>query len=127
MKDIGIKLIVKNGELVPENKAEFLKLQNFKSSLKEGEILEMFINTSDKADKTLGQLAKVHVLISKLSTITGFTIDEMKQVVKAKANLYELTSEKLVFKSFANCSKEEISNAIKVCLSIGEDINHPLE
>jgi hypothetical protein len=68
------------------------------------------------------QLSKLHKCIRELAEYSGNTLDEMKMYVKEECGLIEGDDHK----SFANCSKEELSRAIETCISIGEKIGFPL-
>jgi hypothetical protein len=68
------------------------------------------------------QMSKLHKCIRELAEYSGNTLDEMKMYVKEETGLIEGDSHK----SFADCSKEELSLAIETCISIGEKIGFPL-
>lgn len=68
------------------------------------------------------QISKLHKCIRELADYSGNTLDEMKLYVKEEAGLIEGESHK----SFADCSKEELSRAIETCISIGDKIGFPL-
>lgn len=124
MHNIILKLkIDKDGQLIPANEMEKSKLKAFAASTKSEDTLDAFITIIDGNAKTLGQLAKVHVLMRELANETGHTLDEIKFLVKERAGLIELdeTGDKIL-KSFAECSKGELSKAIQECISIGDEI-----
>ena len=79
----------------------------------------MYIDLASK-DHSKAQLAKVHACIRELAKETGYSFNEMKDVVKKHAGLCE---DKDCYKSFADCSKDEITLAIQSCIEIGEDLN----
>jgi hypothetical protein len=95
---------------------ELLKL--FIKSLPEGSNIEVTYEIVTH-DKTYAQLSKVHKCIRDLATFTGHTFDEMKKLVKDEAGLVTIDGK---YRSFAICSKEEISHAIQTAISIGERI-----
>ena len=120
MHNATVTYIKKDGQLVPASEREAGKLKLFNMALKEGETVEMDLSVTSDNDKSLGQLAKVHALMRELANASGHTIDEIKDQVKIKAGLYKITETgKKEFKSFTNCSKEDLSNAIETCISIG--------
>lgn len=124
-----IQFIKKDGQLVPASAQDTTRLQLFSMSIKEGEKLDVFLSVSSPADKSLGQLAKVHAMIREIARETGHTFDEIKDEVKRKAGLYLVTgtrSEDKEFKSFAECSKDELSKAIESCLEIGYILGYDL-
>jgi len=73
------------------------------------------------------QLAKVHALIRELAHCTGNEFEDVKLEVKRKAGLTVKSKDsegKLIeyVKSFADCSKEQLSMAIEACILIGEEV-----
>lgn len=122
MHNTTILFVKKDGQLLPASDHEAGKLRLFNMSLKEGDSVEVYMTLTNDSDKTLGQLAKVHALIRELAGFTGHTFDEIKDEVKRKAGLYVITgtrSSDKELKSFADCSKDELSSAIEACIEIG--------
>lgn len=120
MHNATVTYIKKHGQLVPASEREAGKLKLFNMSLKEGETVDMYLSVTADNDKSLGQLAKVHALMRELANFSGHTIDEIKDQVKRKTGLYKITETgKKEFKSLADCSKDELSNAIETCIAIG--------
>jgi hypothetical protein len=118
MQNITVKFGKHNGELKPLTSADAALYNQFKNDLADGEMIELYITKlSDEDDKTIGQLAKVHASIRDLARFTGHTFEEMKATVKEKAGLYDPASKQ--YKSFAECSKTELSDAIQICIEIG--------
>jgi hypothetical protein len=68
------------------------------------------------------QLSKLHKCIRELAEYSGNTLDEMKMYVKEEAGLIEGDGHK----SFADCSKEELSKCIETCIAIGDRIGFPI-
>lgn len=121
MQNISVKFGKHNGELKPLTSNDAAKYFEFKKELAEGEIVELYVTKiANEDDATLGQLAKVHAMIKELSIETGSTFDEMKLVIKDKAGLLDPATKE--FKSFANCSKKELSAAIQSCIDVGDFI-----
>jgi hypothetical protein len=116
------KLVKKNGKLVYADPKEKIAYKIFMDKLKEGQTVDMFIDISND-NHSLPQLAKVHACIRELAKESGYTFEEMKQVVKERSGLTSQTDEGLVFKSFADCSKDEIALAIEACIEIGRFYN----
>lgn len=80
-----------------------------------------------KDDHSLVQLAKVHALIRELAHCTGNDFDDVKLEVKRKAGLTIKSKDNEgksieYVKSFADCSKEQLSMAIEACITIGNDV-----
>lgn len=129
MHNTTVTYIKKDGVLVPENTHEAGKLKLFNASVKEGEKVEMYLSLSTPSDKTIGQLAKVHAAIRELASFTGHNFDEIKEMVKKKSGLFVVTdptSKKVEYKSFADCSKDELSKAIESCIEIGSLLGYDL-
>jgi len=103
--------------------------EHFVSHLQEGDIVEFFYEKQHD-DGTLPQLAKLHVMIKQLAVHVGETFENMKILVKDKAGLClarEISGKEYFLpKSFAECSKEELSLAIQAAIEIGEQINFPV-
>lgn len=118
MQNITVKFGKHDGELKPLTSADAAKYFEFKKQLAEGEVIEFYITKiTEEDDRTLGQLAKVHAMIKELARETGHTFEEMKETVKEKAGLVDPASNE--YKSFAVCSKKELSDAIEMCTEIG--------
>ena len=121
---LSIKLVKKDGKLVLREGADSTIYRNFVDSLEEGQIAEAFFASSTN-DGTQKQLAKVHVCIKKLASEMGYTFEEMKLEIKKRSGLAygDLQSSKGYVKSFADCSKEELSNVIETIKEAGELVN----
>ncbi len=117
------------------NRLEFINISNskqfelFVSKIPNGSIVEFFYELQHD-DGTLPQLAKLHVMIRDLATHVGETVENMKLLVKDRAGLCiarEVSGkEYFLAKSFADCSREELSLAIQAAIEIGEQINYPV-
>lgn len=122
MHNVVIAYVKKDGLMVPANESEAARLRLFNASLKEGAVVEVYLSETNDVDKTAGQLAKVHALIRELANFTGHTFNEMKDEIKKRAGLWKITGtrpEDRELKSFAECSKEELSAAIENCIELG--------
>lgn len=114
-----------HGQLIPATAEDAGKLKMFFMSVKKGSMLDAFITVMDENQKTAGQLAKVHAMIRELADFTGHSFEEMKLEIKKKAGLcYETEDGSLQQKSFAECSKAEVSGAIMVCIALGDEIGY---
>ena len=120
----------KEGVLVPATPEDIAKLKAFQISLtKEMTVQGFFTIEKNKKDGNLGQLAKVHAMIRDLAESSGYTFQEMKEQVKKRAGLYEVTSEsssKMTLKSFGKASTQDLSKAIETCIEIGQLIGYPI-
>lgn len=129
MHNATVSFIRKDGQLVPASEREAGKLKMFNMSIREGEMVDVYLSVATPNDKTLGQLAKVHAMVRELAEYTGHSFDEIKEEVKRKAGLYVITgtrSEDKEFKSFADCSKDELSKAIETCIEIGHLLGYDI-
>lgn len=118
LKKVGDKLIhIKRGDEVRYK--EFIKL------LEEGTQLDLFLEINS-GDNTLAQLAKVHKCIRVLAAHTGHTFSEIKLVVKDRSGLVVrcnvMDKEYLDWKSFADCSRDDLNLAIQACIELGDEV-----
>jgi hypothetical protein len=111
--------------LKPDGAKEAAKYQRMLESLEEGVKVHAMLEIIND-DHSLVQLAKVHALIRELAHCTGNNFEDVKLEVKRKAGLTvkstDSTGSKIEFvKSFADCSKEQLSMAIQTCIEIGNE------
>jgi hypothetical protein len=129
MNHFNGKFIKKNGRLDFSTLAASKQFELFVSGINEGSIVEFFYEMTHD-DGTLPQLAKLHVMLKHLSTHIGETVENMKLLVKDRAGLCiarEVAGkEYFLAKSFAECSKDELSLAIQAAIEISHEVNHPL-
>ena len=120
------KYIKKNGRLEFASLSASKQYEMFVSHVPDGQLVECFYEMQHD-DGTLPQLAKIHVLIKQLATHIGETVENMKILVKDRAGLCiarEVAGkEYFLAKSFAECSREELSLAIQAAIEIGEEVN----
>jgi len=120
------KFIKKEGKLTYKTDKESLAYRNFIDSIKEGEEVDMFISVAGKAG-SYAQISKIHACIREMAKESGYTFEEMKRIVKIQAGLcFEVNDEgkKLeMCKSFAECSSDELSQAVQACIEIGAEYN----
>lgn len=118
------------GILKPLTIANMKQYELFVSNIPEDAIVEFFYEVQHD-DGTLPQLAKLHVMIKQLSTHVGETVENMKLLVKDRAGLCiarEVSGkEYFLAKSFADCSREELSLAIQAAIEIGEQVGFILQ
>jgi|688.fasta_scaffold285172_2 hypothetical protein len=123
MQNITVRFGKHGGKLKLLTSEDAAKYFQFEKDLAEEEIVEVYITKIvDEDDKTSGQLAKVHACIRELARETGHTFEEMKEIVKEKAGLYDPASKE--YKSFADCNKKELSDAIQNCVELGAIIGY---
>jgi hypothetical protein len=125
-KHFYAKYVKEFGNLEFTSQAQARQFEAFISTVEKGSIVEVFYEVTHD-DGTLPQLAKLHVLIKQLATHTGYTVEDMKLLVKDKAGLCLVREvsgkEYFLAKSFGECSKEELSLAIQACIELGEEVN----
>ena len=114
------KLIKESGKLVYLDDKSKLNYKLFLDKLTEGQEVEMFIGLTS-SNKSVAQLAKIHACIRELALESGYTFDEMKVLVKEKSGLSYDGDGAIFFKSFADCSKDELMLAIEGCIQIGRE------
>lgn len=124
-----IKMIWKDKTLSPINKAEEIKLKNYLSGVKHGTEVEVYYFTMDDNEKSLAQLKKVHAMIREIASFTGHTFSEVKEEIKDLCGYYTVVDNKgsKQYKSFSECTKEEISKAIEQCILVGNAIGYQLD
>tara|TARA_R110002167_G_scaffold68715_1_gene194006 strand:- start:2687 stop:3079 length:393 start_codon:yes stop_codon:yes gene_type:complete len=121
---LSIKLIKKDGKLKIREGADSSYYKNFVNNLEEGQIAEAFFDSSTN-NGSKAQLAMIHACIKKLASEIGYTFEEMKLEIKAQSGLAhgDLKSSDGYVKSFADCSKEELSNVIETIKQAGTLVN----
>lgn len=130
MQNATVNYIKKDGQLVPASERDAGALKLFNMAVKDGDIIEVYLTKTDGEQKTTGQLAKIHAMIREIAGFTGNDFDDIKDEVKRKAGLYVVkgTAEhQTELKSFAQCSKEELSTAIEMCVQLGHLVGYYLD
>jgi hypothetical protein len=123
MQNITVRFGKNSGKLKLLTSNDAAKYFQLEKDLAEGEIVEVYITKiENEDDKTSGQLAKVHACIRELARETGHTFEEMKETVKEKAGLIDPASKE--YKSFSDCNKKELSDAIQMCVEIGNIVGY---
>lgn len=130
MHNATVHYIKKDGQLVPASDKDAGALKLFNMAIKDGDVIEVYLTKTDGNQKTVGQLAKIHKMIRDLANFTGNDFDDLKDEVKRRAGLYVIkgTEEKdTELKSFADCSKDEISAAIEICVQLGHLVGYYMD
>lgn len=117
MNNIQVTITKTDGKLLFKNTTEEKAYNDFIANLPEGAQADIFMSTDASGKGTTSQLAKIHKSIRDLAAFTGATFDDMKLEVKKKAGL---STGPASYKSFADCSKEEINLAIQAAIEIGD-------
>jgi hypothetical protein len=102
----------KNGELIFNSEQDKLLYDILLDKLKDGQVVEMYIDLVG-VDHSKAQLAKVHVCIREIAKESGYTFDEVKEIIKDASGL--------TGKSFADCSRDDLMLAIESCVQIGRE------
>jgi len=106
------KFIKKDGKLVFAHPRDKLAYEIFLEKIPEGQKVDMYLDLIG-VDHSKAQLAKVHACIRELAKESGYTFEEMKDIIKENSGL--------AGKSFADCSKDELMLAIEACIKLGKD------
>ena len=125
MKTFIGKMVLRNNVFQPATKRDLEMYNLFKSQLKEGEYIDLYMEVNDP-NGTLAQIAKLHAMIRELSSFTGESFDDMKLFVKQKAGLVIQETSSIHIKSFRDCTKQELSTAIQSAINIGDNISCPV-
>lgn len=120
---ISILLEMRDGVLVPKTELGKYTLANYVKNIEEGAVIQVTYEELS-TDGTYAQISKLQACTRELSKFLGYTHEEVKDIIKHKANLYSPEGE---LKSFADCSKEELSLAIQAALELGEQVDFPLQ
>lgn len=116
------RYIKKDGKLFNVNPKSGAAYQLFVDSLKEGDVVEMYMSLEMSAG-SLAQLAKIHAMCRTLANHIGETFEDMKLLIKKKAGLITQTDSDINVKSFATCSRDELNLAIQAAIEIGQQVN----
>lgn len=117
---VTVKYIYSEGELKIQKNLDGIKLKEFLKNLKEGDIIEVTYQETE-GDHTFAQLAKIHACIDAISSHTGYTKLEVKDMIKSILGLFDEDGKTL--KSFKDYNKDELSQAIEVAIKLGESAN----
>lgn len=124
MKQLPTSIFLKkeDGKLVPKSVQDKIMLKHYVDNMEEGSVVK--VTYEDYSLGSYAQISKLQASIREISNYLGYSIDEVKDIVKHKANLY---TEDGNLKSFADCSKEELSQAIECLMKLGDQVGFPLE
>ena len=116
------KLVKKKDKLVFHKESDKKLYEKFIASLPEDSIVE-FYSELESDGGSLAQLKKIHAMIRDLSIHTGHGFSEMKLYVMEESGLCFTKDSTLTCKSFADCSKEELSIVIQTLEQIEIKVN----
>lgn len=115
---VTITLTKRNGELINSGLFDKVKMDTFLNSINEGDLVEVTYELKHQ-DGTNAQMKKLHASIRAIAAETGAEFEDMKLVVKTRAGL--IVGDNI--KSFADCSKDELSKCIQECIAVGDIVN----
>tara|TARA_R110000751_G_scaffold1991_3_gene7700 strand:+ start:2359 stop:2745 length:387 start_codon:yes stop_codon:yes gene_type:complete len=118
-------LIKKDGKLVHTIKAREGIYNKFVDSLPEGAKVEMFTSVSGPKGSN-AQIAKVYVMLRELANETGYSLEEMKLIIKRKSGLCFNKDGQEYCKSFGECDKDELNSVIQNIIEIGDGLGSNL-
>ena len=119
---VTISFEMKDGVLMPKTELNKHLLANYLKNVDEGTIIQVTYEEV-ASDGTYAQISKLQASTRELSKYLGYTHQEIKDMVKVRAGLYTVDGE---IKSFADCSKDELSLAIQVVQDLGEKVDFHL-
>ena len=117
-----LKLKKLNGKLVGADGLMQHKFQEFVKSLKEGDKIDIILEFVEP-DNTKAQLAKIHAMIKDIADETGEDVKKTKQDIKDRCGLTYYADNKKYYKSFANLSRQDLSDVIEQMYVVGEFLN----
>jgi hypothetical protein len=121
-KTCAIKFKKVDGKLKPKDPLMNHRLQEFVRSLTEDDEIECIMEAVEP-NNTKAQLAKVHVMIKEIADETGEDVKKTKDDIKDQCGFTKYIDSKKVYRSFADASREELSNIIEKLYLIGEFLN----
>jgi hypothetical protein len=115
LKKSGNKLIYKN-----PNDEGLYKL--FVNSLSEDHLVHLFFE-ANLTDGTYTQISKIKVCIRELAKEIGDTFENVEKEIKTATGLSSEVNGVTEYKSFADCSKDELSLTIQTLIEKGDFVN----
>jgi len=127
MNNVIVKLRYdkRSDNLVPATPEDKAKIALFKMRCDKDQVIESYMEVYDECSTRIQQ-NKLHKLIRELCLHTGFSFEEMKELVKKQAGLYIFVDSGIEFKSVADLSKSEMLFAIQTCINIGMKADCPM-
>lgn len=120
---VTVRMFKKGNVLSLKNSTMEHNYRAFIASLKEGDQVECMFEFIDPSNTT-AQLAKIHVCLKEIADETGVTAISAKKEMKRRCGMAKKDDKgKEIFKSFAECSKEELSLVIENIIQVGVFLN----
>lgn len=121
MNRLSIVLVKRGDILVPATRNNETQLLSFTAQLTEGQQVDAYISEFIPDNHSTGQLAKVHAMIRDIAQETGSDSATVKDFIKKEAGLTKIDGAgEEILRSFAHCSKEEVSLAIQVAIKYAD-------
>jgi len=117
-----IKFKKVGAQVVPVDNLMKLKLKNFVDNLTDKDEIECLFEAVEP-NNTKSQLAKIHVMIKEISDETGETLKQTKLNIKDQVGLTYYVDNEKIYKSFANETRESLSNIIEKLYVLGDFLN----
>lgn len=125
---VEVKLVKKDGKVSFKDTTYEKLYQLMLKEIPEGSHVCAMFEVSSQ-DGSMGQLAKLHASIRQLALHLGYDFEDMKDYIKYISGFVttKIIEGKTITrtKSFADCSKEELSFAIQMCIQFGNKVNCP--
>jgi hypothetical protein len=115
---LNVKLTKRDGKLVHTDTSDLSLFKIFVESLQEGQAVDVFFD-AHVDNGTYAQISKLKVSIRELAAESGYSFEEMQNIVKERSGLCWEDH----CKSFADCSIEELNLAIQSAIEIGDELN----
>ena len=91
--------------------------KQFVDNLAPNQRVEVFMEATVSNGTSL-QIAKIHVCIRELAKEIGYSFEDMKKVIKERTGL--IVNDE--YKSFADCSREELALVIQSIIEAGDTV-----
>lgn len=117
-----IKFKKVNGKLVTKDGLMKNRLKDFINGLTEDDEIDCIMEAVEP-NNSKAQLAKIHVMIKEIADETGEDVKKTKIDIKDQCGLTYYVDNKKYYKSFADESKENLSNIIEKIYLIGDFLN----
>lgn len=111
-----------NGKLSPKDGIMKDRLKKFIAELTEADEIECLLEANEP-NNTKAQLAKIHVMIKAISDETGEDVKKTKTDIKNQCGLTKYIDGKKTYLSFADLSREQLSNIIEQIYLLGDFLN----
>lgn len=120
---LSIQFKKTKGKLQPSSKLMKEKLKLFVQSLPEDGSVDCIMELRTR-NNTKAQLRKIHVCLKEIANEQGDSLQSVKKEIKKQSGMSYLDEDGVrQYESFADCSKEELSNVIENIIQTGHFLN----